>query len=362
MRTIALFGGTFDPPHSDHFRILHHLTHDRIKVDGQEMHFSEVWVVPVSEHAFEDKSPLPYQQRKPMIEEMKRKVGSRMIFNSHVKIVLQTERYTADFLERLHKENADTRFVLVVGGDVLHDTSKWHRWEDITKMSTVLPFVRKGVEVPESWDGLDPVKFDSKGVSSTEVRAKLAKADHRYLVGGSFSRDRYPGMISEEVFKHIQREGLYGYEYKSTLAREVSVVTLRQKVSDLRDMNRGEPLAYNGYYKKMICVCEDPDAEESTVLVKLLRDTGLDAQLLTERVSWEQRRTNAYEKGIEEEWLAKYPEPKPQGPGFVILVEGVTYDTVPSLGSHLGSAHGLHFFEYGAPGGLGGLFGGLFGL
>ncbi len=153
-RRVAVFGGSFNPPHTGHRKICRYLL-------AQE--FDEVWVVPVYRHAF-GKRLAPFKHRLEMCRLMTHGL-------SRVKI-LDTERRiggisrTIRTLELLARGNPSTRFSLVVGADAMRETRTWLSFDRIRRLARIVVIPRQGA------GGAGP--FLSP-LSSTEIRAKLAQ-------------------------------------------------------------------------------------------------------------------------------------------------------------------------------------------
>jgi nicotinate-nucleotide adenylyltransferase len=160
MPTIAVFGGSFDPPHIGHALVVAWLTWT-----GES---DEVWITPAYAHAL-GKDSSPFDSRVAWCEAL-----AAMIDPSRVKVIrveedLPQPSYTITTLERLRDEHPGHTFRLVVGSDVMRETDRWHRWQDIE-------------------EGFDPIVVGRSGyahhrvgghpefpaVSSTKIRGKLA--------------------------------------------------------------------------------------------------------------------------------------------------------------------------------------------
>jgi nicotinate-nucleotide adenylyltransferase len=155
--TVAIFGGSFDPPHVAHAMVASWLrwTH---RAD-------EVWWVPSFAHPF-GKRQSPWAERVAMCEAVAAALGawSRVI---PVEATLPTPTYTIATLDRLAAEHPGVRLRLVVGADVLADTPKWKEWARIEREYSPIAVGRPGFPTPEG-------AVDFPAVSSTEVRARVA--------------------------------------------------------------------------------------------------------------------------------------------------------------------------------------------
>lgn len=155
---IALFGGSFNPPHQGHFAVLKELI--------QNPNFDEVWLIPVFSHAF-GKDLVNFDVRLDLLQLLANEVGSHKIKISAIERDLgKTPNTTFDTLTHLKKQNPDFDFVIVVGTDAKNDLPRWHRYEELKKIADFHFVARKGYEtsiLPE--------------VSSSEIRERLRKGE-----------------------------------------------------------------------------------------------------------------------------------------------------------------------------------------
>ncbi|HJN72311.1 MAG TPA: nicotinate-nicotinamide nucleotide adenylyltransferase [Myxococcota bacterium] len=166
---IAVYGGSFNPPHVGHAMVAGWLTWTR-RADS-------VWLVPCVEHAF-DKELAPFAARKAMCEALARAVGPQVLV-SDIEVSLPTPNYTWNTLRSLSERHPEHRFRLVVGADTLDETHLWHRWDDIVERFTPI-IVGRGGFPPV------PTAPTFPQLSSTELRAALARGepvDHLVVAG-----------------------------------------------------------------------------------------------------------------------------------------------------------------------------------
>jgi len=163
-RTIALLGGSFDPPHAVHLQISVYVL--------QVTEAAEVWWIPCASHAF-GKQSAPLADRVRLCELATRHAARVRVCD--IEAELPHPSFTIDTLEALRREHPDTRFVWIVGSDLLDELPRWHRWSELAE---TLPFVvvQRGREMPplpaQGRFLKLPVRFHD--VSSSEVRAALA--------------------------------------------------------------------------------------------------------------------------------------------------------------------------------------------
>lgn len=156
---IAVYGGSFNPPHIVHAMVASWLIWSRI-VD-------EVWLVPVYHHAFEgmqEKKLVDFQQRMLWCSQMS--VISEKIRVCDIESHLPTPSYSIDTLQALQRQHPEHQFRLVVGSDVVSQLPLWKSWEQIQALFTPIIVGRVGFEGANQ-DMVFP------NISSTELRKSL---------------------------------------------------------------------------------------------------------------------------------------------------------------------------------------------
>lgn len=156
-KSVAIYGGSFDPPHVSHVLAAVYA----LKVGG----FDRVLVVPVFEHAFH-KQLTAFEHRTRMCELAF--AGIERVEVSPVERDLATPSLTLRTLEHLASQHPDWDMRLLVGSDVLGETSKWHAFERVSQLAPPYVVARPGYEHPHSRAALLP------DVSSTRIREALA--------------------------------------------------------------------------------------------------------------------------------------------------------------------------------------------
>ena len=185
-KSVAIYGGSFDPPHVSHVLAAVYA----LKVGG----FDQVLVVPVFEHAFQ-KQLTPFEHRVRMCElAFGGIVGVEV---STVERELETPSLTLRTVEHLSKAHPDWALRLLVGSDVLSETSKWHAFDRISALAPPYVVARPGYEHPDARGALLP------DVSSTRIREALAqrhRADNQAWLALSVPR---------AVLEYIAEHDLY---------------------------------------------------------------------------------------------------------------------------------------------------------
>ena len=178
-RRVALFGGSFNPPHVAHvLAVVYALA--TAPVD-------EVLVVPVYRHPFA-KELASFDDRLAMCELALGWIPRTTV--SRVEEELGGESRTLRTIEHLRGQHPDWQLRLLVGADVLPDLPKWHRFDRIAELAPPIVLGRAGVGVNGA-----PTPF-LPDVSSTEVRDALASGDVAALA------DRVPAAVLDYVARH----------------------------------------------------------------------------------------------------------------------------------------------------------------
>jgi nicotinate-nucleotide adenylyltransferase len=179
---VAVFGGSFNPPHLAHVLAVATVL-ATTEVD-------QVLVVPTFKHPFA-KSLAPYNDRVTMCHLA---MGwMPRVDVSRVEESLGGESKTLHTLEHLKKLHPEWRLRLVMGADLLLESPKWFRFDEVRAIAPPLVLGRAGIDAP----GAPPPVLPA--ISSTDVRAKIA--------AGSW--DELAAIVPRAVLDHVRTRGLY---------------------------------------------------------------------------------------------------------------------------------------------------------
>lgn len=161
MKTVALLGGSFNPPHVGHLMAAVYVRATRA-VD-------EVWLVPAFNHPF-GKALASFDDRVRMCEAMARDCDGWLRV-SRAESEVGKEGRTIELLEWLIPRHPEVRFEFVIGSDILADLPKWKAWDRIQSLVTIVVLNRAGHPAEGA---LGPPLAE---VSSTEIRRALAAGE-----------------------------------------------------------------------------------------------------------------------------------------------------------------------------------------
>jgi nicotinate-nucleotide adenylyltransferase len=181
-RRVAVFGGSFNPPHVAHaLAVVYALSVAPI---------DEILVVPVYRHPF-SKELAPFEDRLTMCEAAMGWIPHTTI--STVERELGGESLTLRTLTHLHDTHPEWDLRLLVGADVVADLPKWHRFDKIAEIAPPIVLGRAGVSAESA-----PMPVLPK-VSSTEMREALARRD----------LEAVRPLLPARVLAYIEEHGLY---------------------------------------------------------------------------------------------------------------------------------------------------------
>jgi nicotinate-nucleotide adenylyltransferase len=157
MKRVALFGGSFNPPHIGHLMAATYMRSVRA-VD-------EVWLVPAWKHPF-DKALPAFDLRVAWCEAMASD-SSAWLKVSRAEASVGKDGRTIDLLEYLLPLHPTVTFQLVIGSDILGELGQWKAWDRIESLVEVVVLYRAGFPADRAVG--PPLAL----VSSSMIRARL---------------------------------------------------------------------------------------------------------------------------------------------------------------------------------------------
>jgi nicotinate-nucleotide adenylyltransferase len=180
---IAIFGGSFNPPHVAHQLVCAWvLSTARPRVD-------RLWMVPTWKHPF-DKQLAPYEHRVAMCELSARLFGGRVEV-SRIEEELGGASFTLETVKALKARHPDAELSLVIGADLVAERTRWHGWQELERMVPFIVVGRAGVEE------VDAQGVTLSPVSSSDVRERL------------FRGQTVDALVPADVVDYIRAHGLY---------------------------------------------------------------------------------------------------------------------------------------------------------
>ena len=171
---VAVYGGSFDPPHIGHEEI--------IKESLKTLDIEQLFVVPTYLNPFKNAFFAPAQIRLKWVE--------KLLFNTPRAQVLDFEikqNRPVPSIETIQYilENYDTDTIyLIIGADNVLDLPKWKDYKSLQKLVTFVVATRDGLNIPKNLQKLDI----NVTISSTLLRENL-------------KREYLPIMIADEILE-----------------------------------------------------------------------------------------------------------------------------------------------------------------
>ena len=176
MKTIALFGGSFDPPHIGHEHIVEAL------LDFKDI--QKVVVMPTFLNPFKSKSHAPSELRLEWLQSIfnydKVEVNNYEVSQKKKIATIQTVKYLLKKYKKIY---------LVIGADNLATLSTWTGYEELKELVTFIVITRDAIDIPKEMLNI----LIDEPISSTKLRQhveisklpkKCAKEIKKYYTKG----------------------------------------------------------------------------------------------------------------------------------------------------------------------------------
>jgi nicotinate-nucleotide adenylyltransferase len=157
MKTVALYGGSFDPPHIGHEAIIKALE----KLDF----IDKIVIMPTFLNPFKEKftapAPLRLQWLKKIFQEYKNIEVSSFEVNKKRKVpAIETVRALQEKYDKIY---------LVIGADNLESLQNWYNYNELKELVTFIVATRKESSVPHNFITL----HIEEDISSSQLRNKM---------------------------------------------------------------------------------------------------------------------------------------------------------------------------------------------
>ena len=162
IQKIAIVGGTFDPIHLGHLKIITEIAKK----------YEKVIVIPTGEPWLKTSKPIATgEQRVAMAQTAVNSLNlADQVQVSAIEVKRKGPSYAIDTVNELKLIYPDAAFTLVLGSDAALNLHKWHRSDELQKLVEVLVVKRPSVEVSQ----FPEIQIDAPDISSTEIRDKVA--------------------------------------------------------------------------------------------------------------------------------------------------------------------------------------------
>lgn len=193
---LAIFGGSFDPPHHAHVMV--------VLWALQRYENLRVMIIPAYKHALGKDYTANFDHRMTMCEKAFSIFPKERIDISDIEAKRGGTSYMIETIEALQEKYPDEQTRLLIGSDLVEELPRWHRGEEIIQKAEPL-VVPRFLEGEEMKEGLLPM------ISSSYIREHLEK---RLRIEAHKSLDKnfedfITKLIPVNVWNYIEQEKLY---------------------------------------------------------------------------------------------------------------------------------------------------------
>lgn len=175
VRSIALLGGSFDPPH---------LAHQMLCLWALSTRFEAVWLVPTFVHAL-GKPLTNFSHRTGMCELALEPFAPPRVAVCRIEAELSEPSRTLFTVEALCARHPELKFSLLVGADILAQQDEWYRFDELERLVEVVAVGRMGhrpitenITLPD----ISSSRIRDRLQQGEDVSSYLPAAVYRYIV------------------------------------------------------------------------------------------------------------------------------------------------------------------------------------
>ena len=134
-KAVGIFGGSFDPPHKGHVKIL--------EITLKKINFKEIYWIITKKNPFKEKPFFSLVERISMSKKAIKK-------NKRIKVLYLDDKikssYMIDVINYVKNKKKQKKIYLILGSDNLSTFHKWKSWKNIVKLTKLVVFSRKGYD------------------------------------------------------------------------------------------------------------------------------------------------------------------------------------------------------------------------
>ena len=155
---IAIFGGSFDPPHLGHDMI--------VKEALKSLNINKLIIIPTFLSPFKSEFGAPPNLRLQWCRSLWENLSSKIIVSDY-----ETSQNRAvasiDSVSYFKNKFNASRIYLIIGADQFNSLHKWHRYDELKALVSFVVACRDGIKIDENLQKLDiNVKISSSKIKS----------------------------------------------------------------------------------------------------------------------------------------------------------------------------------------------------
>lgn len=195
---VALFGGSFDPPHHGHIAIA--------AAAADVFDLDKVLFAPVGHQPLKPGGAAPFPDRLAMVELACRADSRFAVSDLDAPRPNGSPNYTVETLAKLHEAMPDVRLFNLVGADSFLDLRRWHEPERLLELAEWIVVSRPGFPLanlaplgltPQQLGRVHLLQTVHEDVAATNLRERLEAGD------------RCADLLAPEVTAYIEVHRLY---------------------------------------------------------------------------------------------------------------------------------------------------------
>ena len=199
MGNIAIYGGSFDPPHKGHVLLAENL--------ARECNADKVIIIPAYSSPFKDGTVAKGTDRLAMC----RHTFTAPIFEiSAIEINREGKSYTVETLKDIKKYHPDDNLFLFMGDDMFLSLKNWYKYKEILSLCTVVAAAR--TDDLSHISKMKAYAITSLGLSegdyiiSNEKPLEVSSTLLRTMLKNRLDTSKY---LTYDVISYIKKRGLY---------------------------------------------------------------------------------------------------------------------------------------------------------
>lgn len=195
MSNIAVFGGTFNPIHNEHLKMIKHLS---------KLHFiDKVLVIPTHIPPHKAVGYLAGDDHRLNMCRIAVQ-GTEKVSVSDFEIKRKGKSYTYYTVEALKEEYQNDEIFVVCGGDMAITLDTWHRFDELKKLCTFIVVDRPDTDKEKLKEYIDSLVRDGAKIEYTYcVTENVSSTNIRENINNNAD-------LPEKVLEYIKENGLYG--------------------------------------------------------------------------------------------------------------------------------------------------------
>ncbi|AGM25093.1 nicotinate-nucleotide adenylyltransferase [Spiroplasma chrysopicola] len=161
---VALFGGSFDPFHTDHLQI--------IKLVKRTLPVNEIWIIPTNQNPFKTRKLSPIADRLAMINLAVSDIPYVKINNIELKNNQPSTTY--ETVVELKASYPDIEFYFIIGSDQLPKLGEWNNINELIKIQTFIILQRLEEVSPkllQKYQAITIPFINNNFLAATDLRA-----------------------------------------------------------------------------------------------------------------------------------------------------------------------------------------------